>query len=656
MALVNGTPGDDILNGTSGDDQIYGFDGTDQLYGGDGNDYLNPGNNSYYDWIDAGAGNDTIDFTDVSGSVPFYNIAHNGLSAGITVNVDGTTNTGTIDKGINGTTTITNVANALNANGIRFYGTSFDDVFNLNPGDNGSVQVQGFGGIDIFNIGVSTGTVILEFSGAPIGVNVNLATGIISNNGSGSTSSITGPGHVTNLRASSMNDKLRGSSQDERFDGNDGNDRIYGRGGTDQLYGGNGDDYLNPGNNSFYDWIDAGAGNDTIDFSSTTDSQSFYNIANYILTAGITVNVNGTTNTGTVDKGINGTTTITNVANALNAGGIRFYGTDFDDVFNLNPGDNGSIQARGLGGNDIFNIGASTGSVVLDLRYGTGGVNVNLATGSVIDDGYGGTDTITGPGNVTWLRASFFDDTVRGSANDERFSLYSGTDTLNARGGFDTLDYSYIPGSDVVDALNVDLGAGTATGTYNGVAFTHTIKNIERVLGSEFNDDVLRGANAQKDVLEGIGGNDTLIGRGGGDTLKGGAGNDTLKGGAGKDRLLGDDGKDKLEGGDGNDRLLGGKGSDKLNGGKGDDKMTGEGGKDTFVFSKGQDVVTDFDALNNREKIDLSGVAAITGIKNLKNTFLKDVDGNAVIDDGNGNTLTLNGVDIGDLNKGDFIF
>jgi Ca2+-binding RTX toxin-like protein len=638
MALINGTSGDDILNGTPGDDQIYGFDGTDQLYGGVGNDYLNPGNNTYYDWIDAGAGTDVIDFTDASGSTAFFNIVHSGLNAGITVNINGTANTGSVDKGINGTTTITNVAKALNTDGIRIFGTDFNDVFNLDPGGNGSVQIRDSGGNDTYNIATSTGRVILDFRGAPGGMDVNLATGVISNDGYGNTDTITGPGYVTELRGGSMADTLRGSSNDERIDGNDGNDTIYGRGGTDRLYGGNGDDYINPGNNIFYDWIDTGAGNDVIDFSNTSGSQSFYNIANSGLNAGITINIDGDANTGSIDKGINGATTITNVAKALNAAGIRLLGTAFDDVLNLNPGATGSVQARGLAGNDTYNIAAGTGSVVIDLRYGTGGVSANLTTGIISNDGYGGTDTITGPGAVDWLRASFFDDTITGSANDERFALYGGTDTLDAGGGFDTLDYFYIPLDNAVDALVVDLAAGTATGTYNGVAFTHTISGVEAVLGSEFNDDILRGANGQKDVLEGFGGKDTLIGRGGGDTLKGG------------------DGKDKLFGGKGNDGLDGGKGNDTLDGGKGNDIMTGNGGKDTFVFSKGTDVVTDFDAFSNKEKIDLSGVSAIAGFNDLKANFLNPVAGDAVIDDGNGNTLTLTGVDIADLGKGDFIF
>ncbi len=655
MTLVNGTSGDDILNGTSGDDQIYGFDGTDQLYGGDGNDYLNPGNNNGSDGIDTGIGNDIVDFTDVTGNLAFYFITHGGLSAGITATINGSTNTGTIDKGVNGTTTITNAVNALNANGLWIEGTGFDDVFNLTAGDNGFVYARGFDGNNTYNIGLSTGAVLLSFE-AGLSVDANLATGIISNNGYGGTDTITGPGRVTHLRGSQFDDILRGSSQGERLFGYGGNDVIYGGDGVDRLFGGNGDDYLNPGNNTYFDTITAGAGNDTIDFTDVTGTGSFYNISNAGLTAGVAATINGFKNTGSIDKGINGTTTLVDIAKALAAEGIRVYGTEFDDAFDVKPGSGGSMRIRNSAGNDSVFIRASSGEMILEFRSGTGGADINLATGIVSNDGYGDTDTITGPGHVTWLRASSFDDTIVGSANDERFVLYSGTDTLDAGGGFDTLDYLYLPGNDVIDALDVDLEANIATGTYNGVAFTHTISGVEHVLGTKSNDDTLRGTNSQKDMLEGFGGDDTLIGRGGGDTLKGGDGKDTLKGGDSKDRLFGGKGNDELGGGKGNDKMTGNGGNDTLNGGKGNDKLTGNKGGDTFVFSKGDDVVTDFDAFSNKEKIDLSGVSAITGFTNLKNNFLNDVAGNAVIDDGTGNTLTLTGVDIADLGRGDFIF
>ncbi|MCA0922809.1 calcium-binding protein, partial [Pseudooceanicola nanhaiensis] len=94
----------------------------------------------------------------------------------------------------------------------------------------------------------------------------------------------------------------------------------------------------------------------------------------------------------------------------------------------------------------------------------------------------------------------------------------------------------------------------------------------------------------------------------------------------------------------GNDTLLGGGGKDTLEGGIGDDLLTGGGGPDLFVFHDdwGNDTITDFvDA--NSEKIDLSGVTAITGFYDLLNNHLVDDGGTAVIEVGS-NSITLDGV------------
>ncbi len=63
-----------------------------------------------------------------------------------------------------------------------------------------------------------------------------------------------------------------------------------------------------------------------------------------------------------------------------------------------------------------------------------------------------------------------------------------------------------------------------------------------------------------------------------------------------------------------------------------------------------------FNAVNNKEKIDLSDVVSIKGFKDLKNNHTTQDGSDLVIDDGVGNTLTLNGLTIGDFDKGDFIF
>ena len=105
--------------------------------------------------------------------------------------------------------------------------------------------------------------------------------------------------------------------------------------------------------------------------------------------------------------------------------------------------------------------------------------------------------------------------------------------------------------------------------------------------------------------------------------------------------------------------MKGKKGKDVLNGAKGNDVLTGGKGADQFVFNNkwGNDVIRDFDANNNKDDIDLSGVTAIKSFRDLKNNHMTQEEGSTdVIITVGGNTITIENVDIADLGKNDFIF
>ena len=93
-----------------------------------------------------------------------------------------------------------------------------------------------------------------------------------------------------------------------------------------------------------------------------------------------------------------------------------------------------------------------------------------------------------------------------------------------------------------------------------------------------------------------------------------------------------------------------------LDGGADNDRLKGGGANDTFRFSKGDDVVVDFDALSSGERVDLSGVGSIRGFRDLVNNHLSTSASDVVIDDLRGNTMTLRNTDRGDLGSDDFIF
>lgn len=186
---------------------------------------------------------------------------------------------------------------------------------------------------------------------------------------------------------------------------------------------------------------------------------------------------------------------------------------------------------------------------------------------------------------------------------------------------------------------------------------------------ASYGDDILNGGRGA-DELHGNAGQDLLLGGAQDDKLKGGRGRDTLEGNRGEDRVFGGNGQDRLEGGMHDDLLIGGTGSDTLRGGTGDDTLEGGvgndrliGGKDddTFVFAdnEGDDTITDFDAQNDEEKIDLSGITAITDLADLTNPanpHMTQVGTDVVIDDFDGHTITLLDVTLDELDSGDFIF
>ncbi|MBC7285430.1 calcium-binding protein, partial [Hoeflea sp.] len=142
------------------------------------------------------------------------------------------------------------------------------------------------------------------------------------------------------------------------------------------------------------------------------------------------------------------------------------------------------------------------------------------------------------------------------------------------------------------------------------------------------------------------------------DTIWGSAGNDTVNGGGGNEVIYGEAGNDSLLGGIGNDTIYGGDQYDTIRGGDGDDELWGMFNADRFVFADGfgADVIMDFDAQNAFEKIDLSGVSAIVGLADLMANHTSQAGGHVLIDDLAGNTITLVGVTLGDLDASDFVF
>lgn len=269
------------------------------------------------------------------------------------------------------------------------------------------------------------------------------------------------------------------------------------------------------------------------------------------------------------------------------------------------------------------------------------GINLDAVANTVVDP-WSGHDIISG---FERYFDTNFADILRGSALDEEFSLTSGNDVLDGRGGFDTVDYSQSWRWGASQGITANLATGIIL---DGWGNTDRVVNVEAIFGTNLNDnltgnaldnffasgdgvDTVNGGAgrdkvgfwmvndsetghgvivnlslATKNVLDDGFGNvetvtgiedldgsrfaDKLIGTTGANNLSGSDGNDTLSGGQGNDTLVGDWG---------NDSILGGLGDDVIIGGVGRDVLTGHAGADGFIYfgfdGEEGDTVTDFE-------------------------------------------------------------
>lgn len=350
---------------------------------------------------------------------------------------------------------------------------------------------------------------------------------------------------------------------------------INGSPGNDTLPGTPGDDTYLPGANDGYDRIEASGGSDTIDLTSS-NSNSYYEITYGNVTGPITVDIDTQNNTGFVYKPGSETDTILGIGPAVdfNAGtgdGVQISGTTAGDTFFLNARENGWFAFHGGEGADSYDITFNGFSTVrLSFNFGfssgpTNGVNIDLRTGDIFDDGFGNPETISisgDPGRVE-LQGTDHDDTLLGSDFNDRFRGRAGNDIITGFGGVDTARYT----DGEISDLNVNLGLGTANYQWNGTPFTDSLSGIEEVWGSRTND-----------ILVGDGARNRLEGRDGDDYLRGFADRDSLSGGDGNDSLIGDGGDDQLWGGFDDDTVRAGDGRDFLEGWDGNDLLDASGG------------------------------------------------------------------------------
>lgn len=205
-------------------------------------------------------------------------------------------------------------------------------------------------------------------------------------------------------------------------------------------------------------------------------------------------------------------------------------GGDGNDALTGNAADNLLTGGRG---NDAI-VGGG-GMDTLGFAGATAGVSVRLASNVVLNDGTGGTDSVSGVENVN---GTDFVDSLFGDGVGNVLSGGLGRDTLLGLGGNDTLWGGAGEANEVYGGLGDDrfivesagdtivenAGEGTDTVETNLGGFTLKA-NIENMIYTGSGNFAGIG-NASDNVITGGAGADTLTGDGGNDTLNGGAGSD----------------------------------------------------------------------------------------------------------------------------------
>ena len=428
---------------------------------------------------------------------------------------------------------------------------------------------------------------------------------------------LTGSNGANKLLGRGGNDRLSGEDGNDRLYGGDGADRLYGNNDADTLYGGNGADFIDGGHED--DVLYGGAGADTFRFDRHEENdviKDFENQTDQIEFRGFGALF---ASWGNADVG------------------ARSYATQVGDhvVFDFGYGDTLTVKNATI--NQLSN----------DITYIDGGTEQLGSSGAETLSGDAGVDVIYGEEGADRLEAGDGDDFLYGGDGDDRLYGHGGDDYLVGGAGDDYLADS----SHGVDYFYG--GAGTDEISYYGYTASPdsdiTGVRVNLLTGENSDGDHyvsiedLRGSEVKDDDLTGSDGANKLLGRGG---------DDKLSGENGDDRLYGGDGSDRLYGNNDEDRLYGGAGDDFIDGGHEDDVLYGGAGADTFRFDRHEenDVIKDFQ--NETDQIEFRGFGALFDSWTELQAFVADdgeTSGNVEFDFGGNDSLTIEGITLGDL-------
>lgn len=383
---IDGGVGDDILRGEEGADTINGEEGDDTIFGGANDDVITGGAGS--DSIEGGDGNDLITSSDPSNDLKIDK-GYPGLFSGEEGTpeaenerdyVDGGAGNDTISTGDDRDTIVGGTGDDVIDGGIDDDEITGDDGADRIVGGEGNDDILGGVGDDTIYAGndpvLGLDALNIEDDGSnPFGPDLRPDNGRDTVDGGEGNDLIFGADDDDLLIGGSGNDTIDGEIDDDTIEGGIGNDSLLGGQGNDSIDGGIGDDFINAGRNA--DTVDGGDGNDTIFGENGADVLNGGEGDDLIDggTGDDTLNGDGGNDSiigSTGDDVIDGGTGNDTIDGGNGGADIMFGGDDRDTFINVNAGE----QVDGNEGGDDFDTldlrGSAPGGGSLNIVYDAG--------------------------------------------------------------------------------------------------------------------------------------------------------------------------------------------------------------------------------------------------------------------------------------------
>ncbi len=657
---ISGGDGDDdfIFEGTgNGVDVIDGGAGTDRVIGGTGDDTFTVLSFTGIEEIDMGAGTDTLagtagDDTFVFGTVTITNLEVIDGGAGTNI-ISGTASDDSYD--LSNVTTITNINYIdMGAGNDTLMGSADADTILVGAGDNnlsggaggdtfiidatatGANIINGGAGYDqitgtaddttltlsslisIEYIDLGAGNNVLradvdgslDISAYTLGVDLIGVAYITDNTG---TESVIGTDQADTIvmTADTNADSFSGRDGDDTFSFSgavDGGDSVDGGLGNDQIIGSSGNDTLTLSTISSIEYIDFGAGTDTMRAS----VDGTLDVSSYTVGVDLVGLERLSDNTGT--ESVIGTDQADTIVMTADTNADSFSGRDGDDTFSfsgaVDGGDSvdggvGNDQIVGSSGNDTLTLSTISSIEYIDFGAGTdtmrasvdGTLDVSSYTVGVdlvglerLSDNTGAESVIgTDQDDTIVMTADTNADSFSGRDGDDTFSFSGsvnggdiidgglGNDQIMGSGGSDTLRLSSLTGVESIDfgsgddsfvvytaldftGMVIDMGAGT---DYLRAHTNNTLDMSTYTLGVEF---------LNLEYITDSSGSETVIGTNQADTI-------WMTNDYSADTFSGNDGDDVFNFSGNIHR------SDSIDGGAGNDRINGSSGNDTLLLS-----------------------------------------------------------------------